>query len=459
MIDLLQLTSMQQTATEMDIKLHCEGQAQDAQGNADFTALMTQLLVSEEVRVDKATTTANKIMAGEEALNIKELNADLTEEELSSTQSLAEPKIQLNSNTLEKENHDSDISINANISLIEFDDTIFELSDNKFTINKDNSDGLILKKYKEEIEEISSDILSDLSKDKINSEPVVAVNECNSGENFNVETEIIEVAQFQPVLELKQPGIEIIDSKPSMENKNGEEVITDPKNASSVHLQKENSHQNLPIKISTDHQVVLENSPEKPVNPLMNTDNVSEFKTLLDMANPAIDENREAANTSTLHSVTHNELKGSASREIASPKTLNIPSSVSSSDWGGKFTQQVVWLGQQKIKTAIIKLNPQELGPLEVNIKLVKDSASINITAHTTQVRDLIEQNVPKLREMMSEQGINLSQVNIESNNHPRHFSSRPYEPISKENEADIEQALTTPVVHSKIRGIVDYFA
>lgn len=107
----------------------------------------------------------------------------------------------------------------------------------------------------------------------------------------------------------------------------------------------------------------------------------------------------------------------------------------------------------------MIKLNPQELGPLEVNIKLVKDVASVNITTHTTQVRDLIEQSLPRLREMMSEQGVNLSQVNIESNSHQRNPSTQTYEATTSEPENNEEPLLLTSLTPPHNKGIVDYFA
>ncbi|ASQ46068.1 flagellar hook-length control protein FliK [Legionella clemsonensis] len=142
-----------------------------------------------------------------------------------------------------------------------------------------------------------------------------------------------------------------------------------------------------------------------------------------------------------------------------SPKVLHLTQTVSSPEWGENFTQQIMWLGQQKIKTAIIKLNPQELGPLEVNLKLIKDTASVNITTHTVQVRELIEQTLPRLREMMSEQGVNLSQVNIDAHNHQRSPSPQKSESITYEQENGEETILLTPLPRPKNKGIVDYFA
>ncbi|MDX1836916.1 flagellar hook-length control protein FliK [Legionella taurinensis] len=142
-------------------------------------------------------------------------------------------------------------------------------------------------------------------------------------------------------------------------------------------------------------------------------------------------------------------------------KSLDLPVLVDSPEWGSQFSQQITWLGQQKIDRAVIRLNPQELGPLEVNIKFHKDEASLTITAHTLHVRDMIEQAIPRLRDMMSEQGINLSQFSIESNasqhqagRQPGH-AQHPGNPVSPVVE---EGSQETSVIKNS-RGLIDYFA
>ncbi|WP_019216723.1 flagellar hook-length control protein FliK [Legionella tunisiensis] len=116
--------------------------------------------------------------------------------------------------------------------------------------------------------------------------------------------------------------------------------------------------------------------------------------------------------------------------------------------------------GPTKIKSATIKLNPPELGPLEVSIKVVKEAATVNITTHSVSVRDLIEQALPRLRDMMAEQGINLSQVNIESNSNHRQQSPQYDEKIRFDHDINDEQVLaTTPLTGRIKKSLIDYFA
>ncbi|WBV67690.1 flagellar hook-length control protein FliK [Legionella pneumophila] len=54
------------------------------------------------------------------------------------------------------------------------------------------------------------------------------------------------------------------------------------------------------------------------------------------------------------------------------------------------------------------------MGPLEINVKVVKDNASVNISTHSVYVKEIVDQAIPRLREMMAQQGINLSEVHME---------------------------------------------
>ena len=140
------------------------------------------------------------------------------------------------------------------------------------------------------------------------------------------------------------------------------------------------------------------------------------------------------------------------------PQTLTIPMEIDNPEWSNQFSERITWLGQQEIKGARININPEDLGPLEINIKVINDTASVNITTHNPHVRDIIDQSLPKLQAMMAEQGLNLSEVQIDSNSSSRQFSqqnSGTPEQLTHEDEVGV-----TPLKNKRvIKGLVDYFA
>lgn len=143
------------------------------------------------------------------------------------------------------------------------------------------------------------------------------------------------------------------------------------------------------------------------------------------------------------------------------PQSLSIPTDIEDSQWSKHFSDQVVWLGQQGMKNAVIKLHPEDLGPLEISIKVVNDSASVTIVSHSQQVRDMVDQTLPRLQEMMAEQGLNLAEVHVDSEKDARHFERQ--NSHSQEQlvvDVDDEPMSTAPIKHKTApQGIIDYFA
>ncbi len=84
--------------------------------------------------------------------------------------------------------------------------------------------------------------------------------------------------------------------------------------------------------------------------------------------------------------------------------------------WSKDLGEQIVWMNNKAIPAAEIRLNPVHLGPISVRIDVNQDQATILFTAQHTEVREAIEASIPKLREMLGTQQLNLVNVNISQN-------------------------------------------
>ena len=84
--------------------------------------------------------------------------------------------------------------------------------------------------------------------------------------------------------------------------------------------------------------------------------------------------------------------------------------------WSKDLGEQIVWMNNKAIPAAEIKLNPEHLGPISVRIDVNKDQATILFTAQHVEVKEAIEASIPKLREMLGTQQLNLINVNISQN-------------------------------------------
>ncbi|TMN34952.1 flagellar hook-length control protein FliK [Pseudoalteromonas sp. S2755] len=64
-------------------------------------------------------------------------------------------------------------------------------------------------------------------------------------------------------------------------------------------------------------------------------------------------------------------------------------------------------------KEAEIRLDPPELGAMQIRIKTDAEQAQVNIVVQNQQAKELLEQSLPRLREMLAEQGIELGDSQI----------------------------------------------
>jgi len=90
-----------------------------------------------------------------------------------------------------------------------------------------------------------------------------------------------------------------------------------------------------------------------------------------------------------------------------------ITKPLSHPEWNKDLGDRVVWMSNKSIPSAEIRLNPQHLGPISVRVNVTDDQASVVFTAQHAAVRETLEASIPKLREMMSAQNLNLADVNV----------------------------------------------
>lgn len=115
-------------------------------------------------------------------------------------------------------------------------------------------------------------------------------------------------------------------------------------------------------------------------------------------------------NQTEINSATFTQALTDSSTALPSSK-VQIP--VGQSGWGRAVGQQVVWFVSQNITAANMRLNPQQLGPMEMQLSMEGDKASVAFVSQHAVVRDALESAIPRLREMLAENGLNLASVNV----------------------------------------------
>jgi len=81
--------------------------------------------------------------------------------------------------------------------------------------------------------------------------------------------------------------------------------------------------------------------------------------------------------------------------------------------WSQSMGKQILLMVNQNISTAEIRLNPSNLGPIEVLIDMSDEQVSVSMSSRHAIVRDAMEQALPKLREMLEQSGFSLADADI----------------------------------------------
>lgn len=74
---------------------------------------------------------------------------------------------------------------------------------------------------------------------------------------------------------------------------------------------------------------------------------------------------------------------------------------------------RLTWLTEQKIGHAHIQIAPDGMGPIEVRLQLDGDKVQASFGSANAEVRHALEQSLPRLREMLGEQGLQLAHANV----------------------------------------------
>jgi len=129
---------------------------------------------------------------------------------------------------------------------------------------------------------------------------------------------------------------------------------------------------------------------------------VNEVLTPANTTNPEVNINLSSVN-----------LQSNVDSALSTKPTLTLDTPVNNPRWGGELGKTVQWMMSQSMTGAQIRLNPQQLGPIEVRLQIENGQASLAFTAQHGATREALDAALPRLREMMAEQNIDLLDANV----------------------------------------------
>ncbi|TVO57263.1 flagellar hook-length control protein FliK [Denitromonas halophila] len=96
---------------------------------------------------------------------------------------------------------------------------------------------------------------------------------------------------------------------------------------------------------------------------------------------------------------------------------IHVGTPASDAAWGDAVANRVLWLVGQNNSKAELILTPPHLGKLEISLTVTGDTTTAQFTAATPAAREALEQAMPRLREMLEQAGVTLTDSNVNTAN------------------------------------------
>ena len=132
--------------------------------------------------------------------------------------------------------------------------------------------------------------------------------------------------------------------------------------------------------------------------------------------------------------------------------------------WSQAMGKQILMMVNQNISTAEIRLNPAHLGPIEVLIDMSEERVNVSMSSRHAMVREAMEQALPRLREMLEQNGFTLADADISKHSFAEQREQNPRgegrgiaaSNIDQSLMSDTSQQSMTPAALSN--SMVDYY-
>ncbi len=189
------------------------------------------------------------------------------------------------------------------------------------------------------------------------------------------------------------------------------------------------------------------------------------FEAVLDRVAPAQQTQPTTALPQGMQGVLAQDASAATVRPVLPTTTLETP--FRQPGWDQALSERVLWAASQKLQSAEIRLNPPQLGPIEVRVQMHQDQAQVSFTAQHAVVREALEASMPRLRDMLNASGFNLVDVNVsqhsfaEQQRHAQGFGASAHN--RRGDEDGTAMSVATPLELNRVgemsRSGIDLFA
>lgn len=137
----------------------------------------------------------------------------------------------------------------------------------------------------------------------------------------------------------------------------------------------------------------------------------SQLHQLLNTAQSAAHQSATAQVASADTMIQENtQVRNEATKAQHQADSMDKPVNITKAEGLQQLNEKIRWMMSARNMMAEIRLDPPELGSMQVRVNMSGDTASVSFVVQSQQARDALADATPRLRDMLAEQGIELGE-------------------------------------------------
>jgi len=108
------------------------------------------------------------------------------------------------------------------------------------------------------------------------------------------------------------------------------------------------------------------------------------------------------------------KLANSSTNQVNSPVNVDKAFNIMKAEGQNQLAEKVRWMVNARNPSAEIRLDPPDLGGMQIKVNLSGDTAQVNFNVQSLAAKEMLDQAAPRLRDMLAQQGIELGQSSVQ---------------------------------------------
>ena len=164
----------------------------------------------------------------------------------------------------------------------------------------------------------------------------------------------------------------------------------------------------------------------------------------------------------------NNQLRSEASKTQQQFEGFDKAVNIHKPEGQQQLNEKIRWMVNARNTMAEIRLDPPELGSMQVRVNVSGDAASVSFVVQSQQAKEALAEAMPRLRDMLSEQGIELGDAQVRKDNSSGNESGQQFANNSSASTGDQnsansdgmnESAVIEQSITREMKGGIDYYA